>query len=73
MWAPDKKGMLAKVTTEITRLGTTSLAGALLSEDPTNVSLTIKSGTRSTLDSVLPICCIMVCEKYHIHSDRGVY
>jgi len=43
MLAPDKKGMLAKVTGEIARLGGKIVSlGTFLGEGPTNVLLTIK-------------------------------
>ena len=43
MLVPDEKGMLAKVTSEITKLGGDIVSlGTFLGEEPTNVLLTIK-------------------------------
>jgi acetoin utilization protein AcuB len=43
MLVPDEKGMLAKVTSEITELGGNIVSlGTFLGEEPTNVLLTIK-------------------------------
>ena len=43
MLVPDEKGMLARITDEITKLGGNIVnLGTLLGEDPTNALLTIK-------------------------------